>query len=148
MYRRYNQSPNQPQKHSQGHHPQPLPPQKSHQCTPSASQGSGSNHSEPKLSPPTTAPKHCGQKEPPPKPPKKKPLPSKNILLDFIPKNIFNPESKKILGFFTSEDLLLIALIFLFLESNDEDNPLMVLALVYVLLADYIDFDNLGDFAF
>ncbi|MBO5955787.1 MAG: hypothetical protein J6Q10_03190 [Clostridia bacterium] len=68
--------------------------------------------------------------------------------MDFIPKNIFNPESKKILGFFTSEDLLLIALIFLFLESNDEDNPLMVLALVYVLLADYIDFDNLGDFAF
>ncbi len=66
-------------------------------------------------------------------------------LLGMIPRNIYNPDSKKILGFLSSEDLLLIALIFLFLESSDDDNPLMVLALVYVLLGEYIDF---GDFAF
>ncbi len=72
-------------------------------------------------------------------------LSSKNLLLNFIPRGFYNPDSKKILGLLTAEDLLLIALIFLFLESSDEDNPLLVLALVYVLLSDYID---LGDFAF
>lgn len=66
-------------------------------------------------------------------------------LLGLIPRHIYNPDTKKILGVLSSEDLLLIALIFLFLESNDDDNPLMVLALVYVLLGDYIDF---GDFVF
>lgn len=66
-------------------------------------------------------------------------------LLGLIPRHIYNPDTKKILGVLSSEDLLLIALIFLFLESSDDDNPLMVLALVYVLLGDYIDF---GDFAF
>ena len=65
-------------------------------------------------------------------------------LLGLIPRHIYNPDTKKILGIMSSEDLLLIALIFLFLESSDDDNPLMVLALVYVLLGDYIDF---GDFA-
>ncbi len=65
-------------------------------------------------------------------------------LLGLIPRHIYNPHTKKILGFLSSEDLLLIALIFLFLESNDDDNPLLVLALVYVLLGDYID---LGDFS-
>lgn len=66
-------------------------------------------------------------------------------LLGLIPRHIYNPQTKKILGFMSSEDLLLIALIFLFLESSDDDNPLLVLALVYVLLGEYIDF---GDFAF
>lgn len=66
-------------------------------------------------------------------------------LLGLIPRHIYNPDTKKILGVLSSEDLLLIALIFLFLESNDDDNPLMVLALVYVLLGEYIDF---GEFAF
>ncbi len=66
-------------------------------------------------------------------------------LLGLIPRHIYNPDTKKILGVLSSEDLLLIALIFLFLESSDDDNPLMVLALVYVLLGEYIDF---GDFAF
>lgn len=66
-------------------------------------------------------------------------------LLGLIPHHIYNPDTKKILGVLSSEDLLLIALIFLFLESSEDDNPLMVLALVYVLLGEYIDF---GDFAF
>ncbi len=66
-------------------------------------------------------------------------------LLGLIPRHIYNPDTKKILGVLSSEDLLLIALIFLFLESSEDDNPLMVLALVYVLLGEYIDF---GDFVF
>jgi hypothetical protein len=66
-------------------------------------------------------------------------------LLGLIPHHIYNPDTKKILGVLSSEDLLLIALIFLFLESSEDDNPLMVLALVYILLGEYIDF---GDFAF
>lgn len=45
----------------------------------------------------------------------------------------------------SSEDFLLIALIFLFMEDNKEDNPLIVLALAYVLLSEHID---LGNFIF
>lgn len=77
-------------------------------------------------------------------PSKSKPTAS-NFMLNMLPKNIYNPETGKILGFLSAEDLLLIALIFLFLEDSSEDNPLMVLALVYVLLSDYIDF---GEFSF
>jgi len=64
---------------------------------------------------------------------------------NIIPKGFYDPKTKKVLGFFTAEDLLLVALIFIFLDSEDEDNPLTALALLYVLLGDYLDF---GDFLF
>lgn len=66
-------------------------------------------------------------------------------LYDFIPKNLYNPETKKILGFLSAEDLLLVALIFLLMEDGEEDNPALIPALIYILLSDYID---LGDFLF
>ncbi len=62
---------------------------------------------------------------------------------NILPKGIYDPKTKKVMGFFTAEDLLLVALIFIFLDSDEEGNPLMALALLYVLLGDYFDF---GDF--
>ncbi len=39
---------------------------------------------------------------------------------------------------------MLAALILLLLENKDEDNQLLVAALAYVLLSDYIDFSSIG----
>ena len=39
---------------------------------------------------------------------------------------------------------MLAALILLLLENKDEDNQLLIVALAYVLLSDYIDFSSLG----
>lgn len=61
------------------------------------------------------------------------------FLTRFLPTSIYNPDTKKILGILSAEDLLLVALIFLFLDSDNEDSNLMVLALAFVLLSDYID---------
>ncbi len=66
-----------------------------------------------------------------------------NFFENILPKGIYDPKTKKVMGFFTAEDLLLVALIFIFLDSDEEGNPLMALALLYVLLGDYFDF---GDF--
>ncbi len=67
------------------------------------------------------------------------------ILNRILPASVYNPETKKIFGFLSAEDLLLVALIFLFMDNDDEDNTLMVLALIFVLVSDYID---LSDFSF
>ena len=61
-----------------------------------------------------------------------------------MPPSIYNRESKKILGFLTAEDLLLIALILLLSEKDEGDDSLTVLALVYILFADYIDLPDLN----
>ena len=66
------------------------------------------------------------------------------FLKGILPTSVYDPKSKKILGILSAEDLLLVALIFLFLEKDDGDNTIMVLALIYVLISDYID---LPDFA-
>ena len=82
---------------------------------------------------------------PPPKNNQPKSAKTTDFLRSFIPKNIYNPETKKILGFLDAEDLLIIALIFLFMENSDEDNSLMIPLLIYVLVSEHID---LGDFLF
>ena len=66
----------------------------------------------------------------------------KNILEKFLPENIYNPKTKKLFGILTSEELLLVALIFIVLSSDKEDSNLMCLALLYLLFADKFD---LGD---
>lgn len=76
------------------------------------------------------------QKKPPTSPKASK------ILHHFLPTSIYNPKTQKILGILSSEDLLLIALIFLFMENDESDNQLIVLALIYVLLSDFIDLSN------
>lgn len=82
------------------------------------------------------------QKPVPPKPPKpevKKPHSPKNFLSGWIPSSLYNPETKKVLGVLSAEDLLLAGLIFLLLENEEEQDSMLVYALLYILLSDYID---------
>ena len=64
------------------------------------------------------------------------------LIENFLPGAFYNCENKKIFGILSAEDLLLVALIFLFADSSDEDTNLICLALLYVLLSDYIDLSD------
>ena len=64
------------------------------------------------------------------------------LIESFLPEALYNAESKKLFGILSAEDLLLIALIFIFADSGDEDGNLICLALLYVLLSDYIDLSD------
>jgi len=66
---------------------------------------------------------------------------AKNPLLSFIPSSVYNPENGKILGFLSAEDLLLIAMILMFLDSEEDGDNLMVYALLYILASDWFDLD-------
>ena len=66
------------------------------------------------------------------------------FLQGLLPSSIYDFQSKKLFGILSAEDLLLIALIFLFLEKEDGDNVLMILALGYILLSDYIELPEIG----
>lgn len=82
------------------------------------------------------------------KPKSKKKLPLGKDVTGFLhgilPTSVYNPESKKIFGIFSAEDLLLVALIFLCAESDEEDNSIMILALLYILVSDYIELPDLS----
>gem|GEM_PF-3443659 len=67
---------------------------------------------------------------------------NKNPILSFIPSSIYNPESGKILGFLSAEDLLLIAMILIFLDSEEDGDNLMVYALLYVLASEWVDLEK------
>lgn len=62
-------------------------------------------------------------------------------LLKFIPQSIYNPDTGKVLGFLSAEDLLIAALILLLIDNrdSDEDNTLLIYALVYILISDRIN---------
>ncbi len=124
IYRRYETSPQQ-QKN-------PTPPR-----APMNKPTSPNSFAKPLENPQPTPPPHQNNQSKSAKP--------TDFLRSFIPKNIYNPETKKILGFLEAEDLLIIALIFLFMENSEEDNSLMIPLLIYVLVSDHID---LGDFLF
>ncbi len=66
------------------------------------------------------------------------------FLQGLLPSSIYDFQSKKLFGFLSAEDLLLIALIFLFLEKEEGDNTLMILALGYILISDYIELPEIG----
>lgn len=66
------------------------------------------------------------------------------LLHGILPTSVYNPDSKKIFGIFSAEDLLLVALIFLCAESDEEDNSIMILALLYILVSDYIELPDLS----
>ena len=66
------------------------------------------------------------------------------FLQGLLPSSIYDFQSKKLFGILSAEDLLLIALIFLFLEKEEGDNTLMILALGYILLSDYIELPEIG----
>ncbi|MBR5615169.1 MAG: hypothetical protein IKW64_07785 [Clostridia bacterium] len=77
----------------------------------------------------------------------KKPINIKSfsgLLQNFLPSSVYNPKSKKLFGIFSAEDLLLVALIFLCAESEDDDNTLMIIALIYILASEYIDLPDLS----
>ena len=82
------------------------------------------------------------------KPKAKKKLPLgkgiNGLLHGILPSSVYNPHSKKIFGIFSAEDLLLVALIFLCAESDEEDNTMMILALLYILVSDYIELPDLS----
>jgi len=67
---------------------------------------------------------------------------NKNPILSFIPTSVYNPENGKILGFLSAEDLLLIAMILIFLDSEEDGDNLMVYALLYVLASEWIDLEK------
>ena len=71
---------------------------------------------------------------------KKNPSPV-SPLLKFIPQSIYNPDTGKVLGFLSAEDLLIVALILLLIDNrdSDEDNSLLIYALVYILISDRIN---------
>ncbi len=69
---------------------------------------------------------------------------TKGLLHGILPSSVYNPDSKKIFGIFRAEDLLLVALIFLCAESDEEDNSMMILALLYILVSDYIELPDLS----
>ena len=71
----------------------------------------------------------------------KNPQPKRNPVLSFIPSGLYNPETGKIFGFLSADDLLLIALILILIDSNDDrnDNTFLIYALIYILISDYTD---------
>lgn len=157
MYRRYapnpnpRQNPNSGQGQNQNGHPpsrpQPAPQTRSNpnrKPQPSGGQQKSvpnrkgapgqKNHPE---APPS---KHPHTNDPSPKPQEKKKLQlPQNPILGLIPTSVYNPETKKVLGMFSAEDLLLAGLIFLLLENEENDDPMLVYALLYILISDYID---------
>ncbi len=56
-------------------------------------------------------------------------------ILNMLPNELYNRNTKKILGLVTAEDLLLISLILLVADSGENDNKALVLALLYILAA-------------
>ncbi len=82
----------------------------------------------PAVKPPPSIPK------PEPKPP---PKPEPKGIWGWIPPALYNPETKKVLGMFSGEDLLLIGLIFLLLENEEKQDNTLIYALLYILLSDY-----------
>ncbi len=62
----------------------------------------------------------------------------KNPISQWIPSAVYNAETKKIFGMFSAEDLLLAALIFLLLDSQEKEDSLLVYLLLYILISDYV----------
>ena len=85
---------------------------------------------------------------PPPQPINEPKIPPKNVtheptpnpsgliksIMNFIPPGVYNRETKKLFGFITAEDLLLVALILMLADSDDNEDTALLIALVYILL--------------
>ncbi len=52
-----------------------------------------------------------------------------------VPPEIYNRKTKKLLGLFTAEDLLLVSLILMTAESDNSDDTALLIALLYILAA-------------
>ena len=56
-------------------------------------------------------------------------------LLSLVPNELYNRNTKKILGLLTPEDLLLAALILLIADSDDQDSKALIFALIYIMIS-------------
>ncbi len=120
MYRRYN--------------PQQSPPGNRH-----SPQNTKPNH--PKNNPQSMGQKKQSQNHNPKSEPSQNKADKEHPLTKFIPQSVYDPKSGKILGFLSAEDLLIIALILLMIDSDDgeTDNSMLVYALIYILLSEHMD---------
>ena len=114
MYIRYNNSPNQNQNTSYPPPKTPNPPPKAPPCP--QIEGSGKEHKNKE-----------GFKNP----------------LKFLPKEIYNSDTHKFFGRLSGEDILIIGLILMVLDSDCNEDLFLVLALLYILLSDWIDFGHI-----
>lgn len=106
-------------------------------------QSMNGNHSNPQSSNHNSNPQQSGSHNPPPQHGGKNTFNISSILNSIIPSSVYNPETKKVFGILTAEDLLIVALIFLFSENSEDCDPLLIPALIYILLSDYIDLPEL-----
>ncbi len=63
--------------------------------------------------------------------------------LKFLPKEVYNPHTHKFFGKLSGEDILIIGLILMVLDCDCDEDIFLVLALLYILLSDWIDFGNI-----
>lgn len=120
MYRRYNSSPprGRPQNGSAARqHTAPAPPQENKQYA--------------------TEPRYNGSPPQNPEPRRDKSEESGLLgsLINMVPPEIYNRKTKKLLGLFTAEDLLLVSLILMTAESDNPDDTALLIALLYILAA-------------
>ena len=106
-------------------------------------QSMNGNHSNPQSSNHNSNPPQNGSHNAPPQHGGKNTFNISSILNSIIPSSVYNPETKKVFGILTAEDLLIVALIFLFSENSEDCDPLLIPALIYILLSDYIDLPEL-----
>ena len=106
-------------------------------------QSMNGNHSNPQSSNHNSNPQQSGSHNAPPQHGEKNTFNISSILNSIIPSSVYNPETKKVFGILTAEDLLIVALIFLFSENSEDCDPLLIPALIYILLSDYIDLPEL-----
>lgn len=106
-------------------------------------QSMNGNHSNPQSSNHNSNPQQSGNHNAPPQHGGKNTFNISSILNSIIPSSVYNPETKKVFGILTAEDLLIVALIFLFSENSEDCDPLLIPALIYILLSDYIDLPEL-----
>lgn len=85
---------------------------------------------------------HQGQNHHHSNPPPKNEKKFKNPL-KFLPEEVYNPKTHKFFGKISGEDILLIGLILMVLDSGCDDDLILALALFYILLSDYFDFGNI-----
>ncbi|MBE7011851.1 MAG: hypothetical protein E7415_04175 [Ruminococcaceae bacterium] len=83
-------------------------------------------------------------------PPPKRPYPPptgeekrEKGFLSRLPKEIYNCETHKFFGFLTGEDILIIGLILMVLDRGCDEDLFLILALLYILVSDWIDFGNI-----
>lgn len=87
--------------------------------------------------------KEQSQNEPhrPPRPHKDAKNGKTHPLTKLIPQSVYNPETGKVFGFLSVDDLLIAALILLLIDNNcdDEDNSMLIWALLYILVSEHLD---------